>query len=64
MLKVLVNEGYGFISRDAQGDVFVHFSAIEGKGFRTLYEGQRVEFDIEQGTKGPRAAQVRPLRLP
>jgi CspA family cold shock protein len=57
-------KGYGFISRDAQGDVFVHFSAIEGMGFRTLYEGQRVEFDVERGTKGLRASQVRPLGLP
>jgi CspA family cold shock protein len=56
-------KGYGFISRDAEGDVFVHFSAIEGEGFRTLYEGQRVEFDVEQGTKGLRATQVRPLNL-
>jgi len=56
--------GYGFISREAQGDVFVHFSAIEGWGFRTLYEGQRVEFNVEQGSKGLRAVQVRPLSLP
>jgi CspA family cold shock protein len=56
--------GYGFISRDAQGDVFVHFSAIAGGGFRTLYEGQRVEFNVEQGPKGLRAVQVRPLSLP
>ena len=56
--------GYGFIARDGQGDVFVHFSAIEGEGFRTLYEGQRVEFNVEQGAKGLRAVQVRPLSLP
>ena len=53
--------GYGFISRDAGGDAFVHLSAIEGEGFRTLYERQRVEFNVEQGTKGPHAVQVKPL---
>ena len=54
-------KGYGFITRDAGGDVFVHFSAIEEEGFRTLYERQRVEFNVEQGTKGPHAVQVKPL---
>ena len=54
-------KGYGFIQKDDGEDVFVHFSAIAGDGFRTLEEGQRVEFDEEQGTKGPQAKNVRPL---
>jgi CspA family cold shock protein len=54
-------KGYGFISRDAGEDVFVHFSAIEGEGFRTLREGQRVEFAVEQGPKGLQAVRVRAL---
>ncbi len=55
------SKGYGFISRDAGDDVFVHFSAITGDGFRSLAEGQRVEFSVEQGPKGLRAVNVRPL---
>jgi CspA family cold shock protein len=55
------SKGYGFISRDAGDDVFVHFSAISGDGFRSLSEGQRVEFSVEQGPKGLRAVDVRPL---
>ena len=51
-------KGYGFISREAGDDVFVHFSAIQSNGFKTLDEGQRVEFTIEQGQKGPAAANV------
>ena len=52
-------KGYGFIARDAGGDVFVHYSAISGQeGFRSLQEGQRVEFTVEQGPKGPAAANV------
>ena len=51
-------KGYGFISREAGDDVFVHFSAIQSNGFKTLEEGQRVEFTIEQGQKGPAAANV------
>ena len=51
-------KGYGFISREAGEDVFVHYSAISGDGFRTLEEGQRVEFTIEQGPKGLHAANV------
>ena len=51
-------KGYGFITRDAGEDVFVHYSAISGDGFRTLEEGQRVEFTIEQGPKGLHAANV------
>ena len=53
-------KGYGFITRDDnQGDVFVHFSAIQQRGFKTLQEGQKVEFEIEQDAKGPRAKNVR-----
>ncbi len=54
-------KGYGFISREAGDDVFVHFSAIEGNGFRSLQENQRVEFSVEQGSKGLQAVQVRAL---
>lgn len=52
-------KGYGFIARDEGGDVFVHYSAIQGQGgFRTLNEGDRVEFSVEQGQKGPAAVDV------
>lgn len=51
-------KGYGFIEREEGGDVFVHFSAIKGDGFKTLSEGQTVEFEIIQGDKGPQAANV------
>ena len=55
-VKWFSNEkGYGFISPDEGDDVFVHHSAIKGSGFRTLREGQKVEFGIEQSPKGPRA---------
>jgi CspA family cold shock protein len=54
-------KGFGFISREAGEDVFVHYSALEGDGFRTLREEQRVEFALEQGPKGLRAAHVRAL---
>jgi CspA family cold shock protein len=52
------DKGYGFISRDDGDDVFVHFSAINGSGFKTLAEGAKVEFDITQGQKGEQAANV------
>jgi CspA family cold shock protein len=54
-------KGYGFITRDAGGDVFVHHSAIVAEGFRNLSEGDRVEFSVEQGQKGPAAANVKKL---
>jgi len=52
------SKGYGFIERQGGPDVFVHFSAIQSDGYRTLREGQMVEFDIEQGPKGLQAANV------
>jgi CspA family cold shock protein len=52
-------KGYGFIAQDAGGDIFVHYSALGGSGFRTLSEGDRVEFTVEQGQKGPAAGNVR-----
>ncbi|CAM2057057.1 transcription antiterminator and regulator of RNA stability [Desulfovibrionales bacterium] len=51
-------KGFGFIQRNHGDDVFVHFSAIQGSGFKTLNEGDRVRFEIEQGDKGVRAANV------
>ena len=55
------SKGYGFIEREGGEDVFVHYSAIQGDGYRNLEEGQRVEFIITQGQKGPQAEQVTPL---
>ena len=52
-------KGYGFITRDSGGDIFVHYSAIEEAGFRSLAENQRVSFEVEQGDKGPAAGKVR-----
>jgi cold shock protein len=58
-VKWFSNEkGYGFIEREGGDDVFVHFSAIAGEGFKTLNEGQRVEFEVVQGPKGAQAANV------
>lgn len=54
------DKGYGFISQEDGPDVFVHFSAIQSSGFRTLEENQRVEFEVTEGPKGPQASNVRP----
>ena len=51
-------KGYGFIQRDNGADVFVHFSAIQTEGFKTLNEGQDVEFEVVEGSRGPQAANV------
>ncbi len=56
------NKGFGFITpEDGSKDLFVHFSAIQGSGFKTLADGQAVEFDVENGQKGPAAVNVRAL---
>lgn len=56
------SKGYGFIAQDGGGaDVFAHFRDIQGTGFKTLVENQRVEFEVKQGQKGPQAANIRPL---
>ena len=54
-------KGYGFIEQESGPDVFAHFSAIKADGFKTLREGQKVEFEITQGEKGPQAANIVPL---
>jgi CspA family cold shock protein len=54
-------KGYGFIQREDGDDLFVHFRSIVGSGFRTLAEGQKVEFTVGQGQKGPQAENVTPL---
>ena len=51
-------KGFGFIEREGADDVFVHFSAIQGEGFKSLEEGQAVTFDVEEGNRGPQAANV------
>ncbi len=54
-------KGFGFIQQESGPDVFAHFSAIQGSGFKTLNEGQEVEFRITQGQKGPQAEEIVPL---
>jgi CspA family cold shock protein len=54
-------KGFGFITQEGGPDVFVHFSAIVGEGYRNLEENQAVEFDVTQGPKGPQASNVRPV---
>ena len=59
VVKWFNNEkGFGFISVEGEGDVFVHFSAITGEGYKSLEEGQSVQFDVVEGGKGPQAANV------
>lgn len=56
------DKGYGFVApEDGENDLFVHHSEIQGSGFKTLDEGQRVSFEVEQGPKGPQAVKVTPL---
>ncbi len=54
-------KGYGFLTQDDGSDLFVHHSGIEGDGFKTLYEGDRVEYEIEESDKGPRAIEVKTI---
>ena len=59
VVKWFNNEkGFGFISVEGEGDVFIHFSAITGEGYKSLEEGQSVQFDVVEGAKGPQAANV------
>ena len=55
-------KGYGFIEREDGGDVFVHYSAIQVDGYKTLEDGQAVEFDVVQGNRGEQAANVKPIK--
>lgn len=52
------SKGYGFVERESGGDVFVHFSALKGEGFKSLEEGEKVQFDVVEGERGPQAANV------
>ncbi|CEH35211.1 cold-shock protein [Romboutsia lituseburensis] len=62
VVKWFNNEkGFGFISVEGEGDVFVHFSAITGEGYKSLEEGQSVQFEVVEGAKGPQAANVAKL---
>ena len=54
-------KGFGFITQEGGDEIFVHFSAIEGEGFKTLADGDRVEFEVTKGPKGPAAANVRKI---
>jgi len=54
-------KGFGFITQEDGSDVFVHFSALEGQGFKSLKEGEEVEFEVQQGQKGPQAINVRKI---
>ena len=54
------SKGFGFIQRQAGADVFVHFSAIQGDGYRNLTDGQAVEFEVSEGPKGPHATNIKP----
>lgn len=56
------SKGYGFLSQESGPDVFAHFSAIQGSGFKTLVEGQRVQFEVTQGAKGPQAENIVPVQ--
>jgi len=58
------SKGYGFIEVTGRKDLFVHYSAIQNDGYKTLAEGQEVAFEIEDGAKGPQAAQVMPEAIP
>ena len=55
------SKGFGFIERESGPDVFAHFRAITGEGFKTLKEGQKVEFTVTEGAKGPQAADITPI---
>ena len=56
------SKGFGFIAREDGSDVFVHYSSLKGEGFKTLVEGDRVSFDVEDGEKGPKAVNVEKIK--